>query len=194
MSAPIEHRQVAGSAGGPGECGAECACGVVFDGFDTPAEARELLDGHIADAAGQKLAGEQAAGLRALADFVENNTDIAVILEWPMHIATHVFDDAGATFATFVTAAARAGMPVAKEYGDKYAKVTATFSPAVSVQLQTDREEVCTRVVVGTETVTKKVKDPVALELVPEVEVSEEVEVVEWRCAPLLAAEGGGRS
>lgn len=48
------------------------------------------------------------------------------------------------------------------------------------------RRSVCERVVVGTETVTTTVKDPQALAAVPEVEVTEEREVVEWRCSPIL--------
>lgn len=44
-----EHQHVEGSTGGPGECSAECACGVTFDGFDTHAEAIACLDQHIAD-------------------------------------------------------------------------------------------------------------------------------------------------
>lgn len=43
----IEHMQVAGWGGVPGECGVECACGVTYDNFDTIAEASELLDQHI---------------------------------------------------------------------------------------------------------------------------------------------------
>ena len=46
------------------------------------------------------------------------------------------------------------------------------------------REAVCERVVTGTETVTKSVPDPSIL--VPLVEVTEEVETVEWVCSPLL--------
>ncbi len=44
------------------------------------------------------------------------------------------------------------------------------------------RENVCTREVVGTETVN--VPDPAELERVPLIQV--EVDVVEWRCAPIL--------
>lgn len=47
------------------------------------------------------------------------------------------------------------------------------------------REAVCERVVTGTRTVTRTVPDP-AVD-VPLVEVTEEVETVEWVCAPLLA-------
>jgi hypothetical protein len=42
-----EHRHVGGSAGGPGENSAECACGTVFAGFDTHAEAVDLLNHHV---------------------------------------------------------------------------------------------------------------------------------------------------
>lgn len=44
-----EHRMVRGWKGEPGECGAECACGVTYDGFDSLGRASELLDGHIAN-------------------------------------------------------------------------------------------------------------------------------------------------
>lgn len=44
-----EHYHVAGTAGGPGENSAECACGLVFDGFDTHAGAMEFLSRHIAN-------------------------------------------------------------------------------------------------------------------------------------------------
>jgi len=45
-----EHFQVSGWGGVPGECGVECACGVTYDGFDTLAEAYELLALHTAQA------------------------------------------------------------------------------------------------------------------------------------------------
>lgn len=35
--------------GVPGECGAECACGVTWDGFDRIGDATELLDQHAAN-------------------------------------------------------------------------------------------------------------------------------------------------
>lgn len=43
-----EHYHVGGAAGGPGENDAECACGVIFTGFDTHADAVAVLDRHIA--------------------------------------------------------------------------------------------------------------------------------------------------
>jgi hypothetical protein len=54
------------------------------------------------------------------------------------------------------------------------------------VYAQAGRDEVCERIVVGTEEVTKQVPDPEALAAVPLVEKTETVEKVEWRCGPLL--------
>ena len=48
-AAQPEHYHSGGAAGGPGENEAECACGAVFAGFDTHAEATAALDRHIAD-------------------------------------------------------------------------------------------------------------------------------------------------
>lgn len=52
-----------------------------------------------------------------------------------------------------------------------------------------DRDEVCERVVVGTETVTETVKDPEAVAALPDIQVTEEREIVEWRCGSVLADE-----
>lgn len=43
----VEHRHIGGSAGGPGQNSAECACGTTFDGFDSPGEANDQLYLHI---------------------------------------------------------------------------------------------------------------------------------------------------
>lgn len=53
------------------------------------------------------------------------------------------------------------------------------------------REQVCTRVVTGTEVVTREVPDAEALAAVPTTTVTETVETVEWVCEPLLAEREG---
>ncbi len=137
----------------------------------------------------QKTADEQATGLRALANALEANPELAQFVRIGLgHIGTHVFDSEREKFATFVRAFKAGGAEITKDYHDKYAMVKATFGPVVVV-IQADREEVCERVVVGTETVTKTVKDPAVLATVPDVEITEQVEIVEWQCKPLLAAE-----
>lgn len=72
---------------------------------------------------------------------------------------------------------------------DKWAALHVNFGGGVELHVYADRDAVCERVVVGTETVTKTVKDPEALAAVPEIEVTEQVEQVEWICSPLLAVE-----
>jgi hypothetical protein len=49
-----------------------------------------------------------------------------------------------------------------------------------------ERNEVCERVVVSSEEVTREVPDPEALAAVPKVTVTEVIEQVEWICTPLL--------
>lgn len=131
----------------------------------------------------------QAEGLRALADLIEQNPEIAENMRQPLS------DMGGYAFtvepiATFVRAAAKHGAKIVKDYPDnpeRHFSAYAHFGP-VTVRLHTDRQQVCEQV--GTKTVTKTVKDPEALKAVPEVEVTEEVPV--WECKPLLASTSDG--
>lgn len=62
---PAEHRLVGGSVGSFGENSAECACGTVFDGFDSATEANQQLDFHIEAATsptGLTKAADQSRG------------------------------------------------------------------------------------------------------------------------------------
>jgi hypothetical protein len=132
---------------------------------------------------------EYATGLRAFADMIEQNPEILEVLQY-LHLSTHIFaeDDPQSKLALFARIAARYTTKVEKSFSTSFASVVAQFA-GVRVSVQTDRDEVCERVVTGTETVTKTVPDPDALAAVPTVEVTEEVEQVEWRCRPLLAGE-----
>lgn len=57
------------------------------------------------------------------------------------------------------------------------------------VKMIVDRDEVCERVVVGTETIEVTEPDPEAVAALPTVTRTEVHEIVEWRCGSLL---GGG--
>ncbi len=57
----------------------------------------------------------------------------------------------------------------------------------VETEVIVDRPAVCERVVVGTTTVTRQVPAPDVE--VPMIEVTEDIEQVEWRCQPLLDSE-----
>lgn len=137
------------------------------------------------------LAAKLAAGYRAIADLIENNPELAEHLRYvPKNILVPVSgeDDPRGIIASFARAGLRTGAEISKRQTDKHAGAVIGWGP-VAVEVYAQRDEVCERVVTGVETVTKTVPDPEALAAVPTVEVTEEVEQVEWRCRPLLATE-----
>lgn len=155
------------------------------DNVDPAVRARWNTEQENAVHPNQKLANDQAAGLRALADMIEANPEMAKHAGYLDD--TNVFwvrtkDD----IATIARAALAHGFEVKKNaFADTY-KVLLKRGP-VGFTILADRGEVCERVVTGVETITRTVKDPHALAAVPEVEVTETVETVEWVCKPLLA-------
>ena len=52
----------------------------------------------------------------------------------------------------------------------------------MSLEVWTNRANVCERVVTGTRTITETVRDPALVDAVPLVEVTREEEIVEWVC------------
>lgn len=140
---------------------------------------------------GAPTAAEYAAGLRAMADMIQAHPELAVNLDYTqLRRGINVYpygDNPRATLAEFARAGKAHGAVVTKETlgeDDRYFSVILRWGP-VALDVFAERTEVCERVVTGTETVTRMVPDP-AVE-VPLVEVTEEVERVEWRCSPLLA-------
>ncbi len=134
------------------------------------------------------LAAQQAAGLRQLADMIEANPELTHYLRHALSISAHVFEDVPTTFATFARAAKASGAKVIKDYNGKYAHVRADWN-GFTVDLQTDRDEVCERVVVDTREIVEEVPDPVAVAALPLVKQTRVEEIVEWKCRPLLAAD-----
>ena len=128
---------------------------------------------------------ELASNLREFADFLDDyghdvpdvNVDVSSRV-WSWTSAGDV--------PTAIALALRAGMKgadeVTKEYSDNYFRLYLSFGE-LQYRVLCDREEVCERTVVGTETVMESVP--------PEGEWTEkevEKDVVEWVCNPLLAA------
>lgn len=144
----------------------------------------------------KQVAAEQAAGLRALADMIEANPELADNFSNALNhsgMKVHLrAGDRAVEMASIARIALRHGAKVRKDIDDKWHNLILTFG-TVKAEVLAYRSDVCERVVVGTETVTKTVPDPEALAAVPTVEVTEEVETVEWVCTPLLAA-GAGES
>jgi hypothetical protein len=134
---------------------------------------------------------EMAEALRALANMIEHTPEVADLLSYPIrYMNTPVSSSApnqAAVLGTFMRAANRHGAVIEKSGDDKWFHVTATWGP-VTVHAYADRENVCERVVVGTETVTETVPDPDLLAQVPTIEVTTTREITKWNCVPLLAA------
>lgn len=137
------------------------------------------------------LAAEQAAGLRAIADMIEANPELAINFNHALNVgglSLHLqSDDRAAEMAGIARTTLRHGAKVTKDIDETWHNLKMMFG-SLRVNVLAYRNEVCERVVVRTEKVTKKVLDPEALAAVPEVELTEEVDVVEWKCLPLLAS------
>jgi hypothetical protein len=131
------------------------------------------------------LAKQHAAGLRALADMVEQNPDLVQFAIMNGLFAFYV--KSAEDQAALARAALRHGAKVDKDITDLQHNLLLTWGP-VSTYVLASRGDVCERVVTGVQTVTKTVKDPLALATLPDIESTEEVEVFEWKCQPLLSA------
>ncbi|MFJ8815459.1 hypothetical protein [Amycolatopsis thermoflava] len=140
-----------------------------------------------AEAAEQPQHIQLAEGLRKLADFIEQHPHLGSRI----HGINVWYPDSAADMAPIAAAAARFGATVHKDITDSMYNLAIDFG-AVTAKALAYREQVCERVVVGTETVTRTVPDPDKLAEVPQVEITETVEKVEWRCTPLLASTPDG--
>ena len=133
------------------------------------------------------------AGLRALADLLDNNPDVRLPdrmsrdFSWGVH-GTHVPE--GKAVPAALAALARTIIPGVrtKRADDAYYRVTGKLL-GLNLEVWGIRDQVCNKVVTGTETVTREIPDPDALAAVPTTTVTETIDTVEWICAPLLADE-----
>lgn len=114
---------------------------------------------------------KSVAGLRELADFIEQHPQFVGALDYEKF---HCFVGDEDEFTALVS---ELGGKRTKEASNDYFGVSRFFGP-IEMYVYTNREQVCTATVVGTETVT--VRDPNA----PLVEI--ERDIVEWECGPVL--------
>jgi hypothetical protein len=134
------------------------------------------------------LAAQQAAGLRALADMIERNPNLASHTKYTF-VQIDTFADTQSEIRDFVRAGLAHGAEVTKDAkGDVWFTAKLAWGPVV-LHVNARREQVCERVVLGTREVTEEVPDPEALAAVPKVTVTKTVEDVDWVCRPLLAAD-----
>ncbi len=138
----------------------------------------------------QPLADQMVAGFRALADTIANNPQLAEYLRYAnfnqLLVSTTGEADKPKLMAEFIRAGKANGATISKSGDEKWFNLDITWGP-IGLHVFAAREDVCERVVTGVETVTKTVPDPALLAAVPQVEVTEQVETVEWVCRPLLA-------
>ena len=124
------------------------------------------------------------AGLRALADLLDENT----LLPKPTtSMPLYVYVDTKDEILTYL--AAMTG-PVEKEYEDRddYGFSIRGHILGVKVEVTVrSRSTVCERIVLGTREVTEEIPDPEALAAVPTITVTKTVEDIRWECVPLLA-------
>lgn len=145
----------------------------------------------MSDETNGQLADEMAADLRTVAAMVEENPVLAAEMAYTFGLANVPLTSSAAPrqlLADFIRAARKHGATVTKEHSENWGGVTLHWR-RVGLHVYAHRDQVCEKVVTGTETVTRTVPDPTALAAVPQIEVTETVERVEWICASLLAAD-----
>jgi hypothetical protein len=137
-----------------------------------------------------------AADLRAIADAVEDNPMLATLIGqafqgdlFPMYVvASEDRGDPREVMAEIIRQLKPiASEPIGKQYGDKWFHADVQMR-AIRLRLTEERENVCTRVVTGTETVTEEVPDPEYIAKAPVIKQTREVETVEWQCEPLMGS------
>lgn len=132
------------------------------------------------------------AGLRQLADLLEQHDELPVPHDGSDSPITVHFLGGSDPKSAFVAAARLVPGKLDKLAWADYFDLETTFGgpDGLRFALTAYRRDVCERVVTGVETVTHTVPDPDVE--VPLVEVTEQVEQIEWRCRPLLASDPGG--
>ena len=121
------------------------------------------------------------SGLRKLADHLEANHALPL----PYNGALSVFVRTKAEAVAYARLMGKAE----KSFTDSTAygfNLTGSID-GLNVLVYAPREEVCTRVVIGTREVVTEVPDPDALAAVPTITRTEVVEDVAWECSPLLS-------
>lgn len=129
------------------------------------------------------------AALFELALLLEQNPDLPIPFELTdSHLNIHLMSAANPREQMAAIARMLPG-PLEKDvwgHGENhYFDLKAKIGGTIDLHVGAYRDQVCERVVTGTREVTKTVPDPAVV--VPQVEVTETVEDVEWVCTPLLA-------
>jgi hypothetical protein len=124
---------------------------------------------------------EFISGLRELAAMYESHPELAVPDGKTFNLFCFAHSDRERAEAKErVREVARAFGSAAKSYDDGYFNLKKQFSGGIVLEITTNRDAVCERVVVGTKIEPAR---EIPAQSIPE----HEVEVVEWRCASILS-------
>lgn len=138
-----------------------------------------------------ELRATYIAGLRAVADLLESTPQLPLpsVAEFDWSAGAEVIygraqdeREGMARLARLIPGTLAKNDPAAGHYDERYFELAGNVG-GMPVRVWATRETVCERVVVGTKPVTRLVPPP-GTRLV---EVTEDVEVVEWQCRSLLA-------
>lgn len=135
-----------------------------------------------------RAAAERAAyisGLRKLANILEDNPTFPLPYTGRKESAIRwieLFDDVRDRAAAFAQVMPR---PVVKAVRGNNLDLTARID-GLHVLMIAERDEVCTRTVVGVEEIEVSEPDPAAVAALPLVTRIEKRDIVKWECAPLL--------
>lgn len=133
------------------------------------------------------LAAQQAAGLRALADMIEQHPKLVETTRYSFE-QIDTFADSADTIREFVRAGLKHGAEILKSGSDQWFTAKLMWGP-VKLHINARRDEVCERVVVDTREIVEEIPDPEAVAKLPRVKQTRVEEIVEWKCLPLLAAD-----
>ena len=133
---------------------------------------------------------ELASSFRLLADFIEDHFD-----QLPEEIDVEIsswcskYGDPPAppkeVIARAIAAGLKGGATISKKYSDWDFRAELMFG-ALKYEVKSARDAVCTKIVVGTETVEEEERE--GEDERPVVMVTREKEITEWKCDPILEA------
>ena len=127
------------------------------------------------------------SGLRDLCAFIEANDDFEFVTgqqpQVELSLATWHLCGSKEEHRAYVCDLARRVGKAEKRYADEFFWLRHDFNPLVRLVVTSMRDVVCERVVTGREVIPAQAEQ--VLPAIPE----RTVEVVTWKCAPILAAE-----
>lgn len=133
---------------------------------------------------------EYIAGLRQLADALEQHPELNLPFNGRTPESNIFVTTAGGGDPRGQVAAWARVLPGRKDKRERgeYLDLHGAFR-GLHIKVIANREAVCEKVVIGTETVTEIVPDPVYIASAPMIERETEREIVEWVCPPSILAD-----